>query len=142
VLKQLIYASHATCPMREDDLLSLMAGARDRNRQNNVTGMLVYKDSLFLQAMEGEDGDLEPTWARIQADPRHENLVIIRHLPIGCRDFPDWSMGFVNMSNRDLTTVPGYSRFMEADFSLEGLRAKPGLALDFLLDMKYLELDV
>jgi len=141
MLKQLIYASHAVRPLADEDLLGILQGARERNARHQITGMLVYRDAVFLQVLEGEDGELDRIWAVIQADPRHENIVVIRDAEVSARDFPDWSMGFSNLSHRDLSSVPGYSKLLEEDFSPEGLRAKPGLAVDFLLDMKYFELE-
>lgn len=137
MLKQLIYASQATRSMSDDDLLKILRVSRERNQLHRITGMLVYRDAIFLQALEGEDSELEPIWASIKADSRHWNIVEMRYVPVTKRDFSDWSMAFVNMSERDLDSIPGYSAFLAEDFSPEGLRAKPGLARDFLLDMKY-----
>lgn len=123
--------------MSDQELLDLLQVTRERNRRRHITGMLVYRDSIFLQAFEGEEEELEATWASIQADRRHTNIVEIRCVPIAERDFPDFSMGFMNLSQQDLSQIPGYTPFMEEGFSPEALSAKPGQALDFLLDMKY-----
>ena len=140
MLKQLIYASRATRPLSDEDLLRILRGAHERNQPRHITGILVYRNAVFLQVLEGEDSDLEAIWAIIQADARHDNIVVIRDAPVQERDFADWSMGFVNLSHKDLSTIPGYSTFLEEDFSPEGLGTKQGLALAFLLDMKYCEL--
>jgi len=137
MLKQLIYASQATRPMSDDDLLKILRVSWERNQAHRITGMLVYRDGIFLQALEGEDRELEPIWASIKADSRHWNIVEMRYVPVSKRDFPDWSMAFVNMSGTDFDLTPGYCAFLEEDFSPDRLRAKPGLARDFLLDMKY-----
>ncbi len=47
-------------------------------------------------------------------------------------------MGFLNLAHKDLSKIPGYTPFMEEGFSHEALCAKPGQALDSLLDIKYL----
>ncbi len=137
MLKQLIYASQSVHPMSDQELLGLLQKARERNRRRNITGMLVYRDSIFLQALEGEEENVEATWAGIQADKRHHNIVEIRYVAIAERDFPDFSMGFMNLSHQDLSHISGYTPFMEEGFSPKTLTAKPGQALDFLLDMKY-----
>jgi len=136
MLKQLIYISQETAPLSDQDLLDLLRVSRQRNQQNNLTGMLVYRNSIFLQVIEGEEDDLEPVWASIQADRRHTNIVLIWFVPIAARDFPDWSMGFKNLSGQDFSQQPGYTPFMEEDFPVESLSAKPGRALDFLLTLK------
>lgn len=139
MLTQLIYASRAVRPMSEQDLMDLLRQSRDRNRRQRITGMLAYKNLTFLQALEGEAQDVEQVWTAIQADPRHENIILVRSVPITERDFPDWSMGFVNTSPKDLSSVPGYSHFLDLDFSPDGLAAKPGQAREFLLAVKYAE---
>jgi hypothetical protein len=139
MLIQLIYASRAVRSMSEQDLISLLQQARDRNRRQRITGMLVYKDSTFPQALEGEAQDVEQIWTAIQADPRHESIVLVRSVEITERDFPDWSMGLMNTSPKDLSSIPGYSHFLDLDFSPNGLSAKPGQAREFLLAVKYTE---
>ena len=136
MLMQLIYASQETRPMSEEDLVRILQGARDKNQQYHVTGMLVYKNGIFLQILEGQDDALETIWEIIQADSRHDNIVEIRNRPIKERDFSDWAMGFTNLSGRDFSSIPGYSHFLDSDFSLENLHTKPGFALDFLLSAK------
>lgn len=126
--------------MSEENLLELLRVSRERNLRCRITGMLVYRQDVFLQVLEGDEGELGPVWDSIQADPRHGNVVLIRFVPVAARDFSSWSMGFVNLSSADLASIPGYSRFLEESFSPEGLAVKPGAALDFLLDIKYCSL--
>jgi hypothetical protein len=137
---QLIYASQAVKPMSAKELLEILQASRENNQRQHITGKLVYKDSIFLQVLEGEESDLETVWANIKEDPRHHNIVEISYKPIEERDFTEWAMGFVNMSGVDLASMPGYTRFLENDFSPDTLCAKPCRALSFLLDLKYCEL--
>jgi hypothetical protein len=139
MLTQLIYASRAVRPMSEQDLMDLLRQSRDRNRRQRITGMLAYKNLTFLQALEGEAQDIEPVWGDIQTDPRHENIILLRYEPMAERDFPEWSMGFLNASRQDMASIPGYSDFLGPDFSPDGLAAKPGQAREFLLGVKYTE---
>lgn len=140
MLMQLIYASQAVHPMSDGELLEILQASRERNSQHNITGKLVYRNGVFLQVIEGEDSDLEPIWTSIKADPRHHNIVEIYYKPILERDFTEWAMGFANISGVDLTSVPGYTTFMEDDFFQGILCVKPGQALNFLLDLKYCNL--
>lgn len=139
MLIQLIYASRAVRPMSEQDLINLLQQSRDRNRRRQITGMLVYKDLTFLQALEGKAQDVEPVWNDIQSDPRHETIILLRFERVAERDFPDWSMGFLNASRQEAIQIPGYSDFLGPDFSPDGLSAKPGQAREFLLGVKYAE---
>lgn len=140
MLRQLIYVSQAVRLQSDEELLELLKASRERNLKAHITGFLVYRQGVFLQALEGEEKVLAAVWEKIQADRRHENIILIRDAPIGERDFDEWSMGFLNIAHLDLSRIPGYCAFLENDFSPEALHAKPGMALDFLLDLKYCDL--
>ena len=53
MLLQLVYLSTATRPMTPADLESLLAVSRARNAADSLTGMLLYADRQFMQALEG-----------------------------------------------------------------------------------------
>lgn len=136
MLVQLIYASTATQPFSDEDLANLLWKAREKNRHNGITGMLVYRDSTFLQVLEGEEPAIDAVWDIIAADSRHDNLVVIRRAPLEAREFPDWSMGFCHAAEMDWSPLPGYNGLFDTDFSPAALVVKPGQARSLLLSMK------
>ncbi len=74
----LIYISSATRVMTEIDLLDLLHEARDRNKRQNVTGMLLFKDRSFLQVLEGEASDVDEIYGSITRDERNAGNYLIR----------------------------------------------------------------
>ena len=94
----LIYKSKETREFSPSDLKALLIGARMRNREVGVTGILIYSDGWFLQVLEGEHTAVEAIFSRIERDPRHENIVVVnRAAPVGKRRmFGDWSMAFAD----------------------------------------------
>lgn len=126
--------------MSDDDLLRILNGARKHNSQNQITGFLVYRNGIFLQVLEGEERELNVVWEIILADSRHDNILELSCKSIAEREFADWAMGFVNMSQQDLSHIAGYSEFMNENFKFEEWIAKPGEALELLLDIKHCEL--
>lgn len=140
MLKQLIYVSQAIEAFSDDDLLALLQVARDNNQTNHITGMLVYRKGVILQVLEGENDSLAALWSRIKTDSRHHNIFEIYYRSVEERDFSEWSMAFVNMSQHDLSTVSGYTHFLEEDFSLEKFHVKTGLVRNFILNMKNCDL--
>lgn len=94
----LIYTSRQAQPFPPADLKKLLMNARLRNREVAVTGMLVYHDGMFLQALEGEEADVLGIYARIGKDPRHHELQVLhRNSSLGKRRmFGEWSMGFAD----------------------------------------------
>lgn len=118
MLFHVIYASTATAPMSEDELLRLLDHSRARNQKLRVTGMLLYKDEKFLQVLEGEEANVMKLYRDVQADERHDNVDLLRAEYIQHRDFPDWTMGFKNIDKLDPST-PGFTRLLEHDFRAE-----------------------
>ena len=88
---QLIYVSTARGP-ESIDLDDILVKSRRNNRRDGITGLLHRKGRRFLQALEGEPGQVEAAYARIAADPRHFALVVLSRRTVDGREFGEWSM--------------------------------------------------
>ncbi len=132
MLVQVIYASRAVSPFSDRDLVALLQKSRNRNQRHGITGMLVYREPTFIQVLEGEASELEPIWRDIAADPRHENILELRFGPVEARSCAEWSMGFFNASWNGCAALPGYTRFMDLDFTPEGLAMEAERAMEFM----------
>jgi hypothetical protein len=109
---QIIYASAATVPFDDDALLKLLETARTNNAKLGITGMLLYHNGSFLQAIEGDADAVDELYDRIVNDPRHGHERMIFYGQEPARSFGDWSMGFSRIDETD--DVPeGFSRFIE-----------------------------
>lgn len=109
-MKRLIYCSQATTDFGPDDLVELLADARARNTEAGLTGMLLYCSQSFLQMLEGDQAELEPTYSRIGADRRHMNLRLLLNVDTSARLFPDWTMGFEHVDDEELAEeVEGFT---------------------------------
>jgi hypothetical protein len=106
---RIVYVSRAVSRFSDDDLVALLHLARLKNKGAGVTGMLVYSDDHFLQAIEGEPVSVITTFERISADPRHANLTTLQRGFYADQLFANWAMGFhsdqkssghVSVSNR------------------------------------------
>ncbi len=71
---------------------AILAIARTRNRQNKLTGLLVYDGRRFMQYLEGDEITVRETFARIKSDPRHFAIVTLRETFAEGRQFSDWDM--------------------------------------------------
>lgn len=119
MLCHLVYVSIATSPLRDQDLANLLQQARQRNARHRITGMLLYKNRRFMQLLEGEEEDVKLIYDSICRDPRHANLELLWHRYIQFRDFPDWTMGFRNVDEMDVSSLPGYTPFLDRDLRYE-----------------------
>jgi hypothetical protein len=109
---QLVYVSTATAPLSEVSLRALLAFARTRNAARGVTGMLLYQSGVFLQVLEGDRATVEATFAKIELDRRHRDVVTLWHGDIESRNFGDWSMGFVDVGAAAMA-LPGFRADMD-----------------------------
>jgi len=93
-LRQIVYVSSALAKLDKDELEDLVAQSRKRNDAVNVTGLLVYSDGNFMQAIEGGHDEVEQLYNRIADDPRHRDLMVIVDHSVEDRSFPSWRMAY------------------------------------------------
>ncbi|TWR26219.1 BLUF domain-containing protein [Mucilaginibacter achroorhodeus] len=112
MLHYLIYMSHATHPMSDNNLDEILATAVKNNIEKDITGMLVFIDEQsafsdhgrFIQVLEGSEETVKDIYKTISKDDRHNQITELFSYPIKQRNFPDWSMGFKRVS--DASSVP------------------------------------
>lgn len=102
---QVLYHSRATQLPSEADLLALLDEARRYNARYQITGLLLCCDGRYVQVLEGAQADVQPLYARIRHDPRHEEVVTVSEGPHPQRRFADWSMAFGRATAPDVDRV-------------------------------------
>lgn len=128
----LIYVSIASDAFRENELLEILRVSREKNTGDGITGILLYKNRKFMQLLEGPEKAVCETYARIQLDPRHRDVTVLRQGETPERDYDDWSMGFQNLEDESVRDTPGYSSFLDADFSVFDFASDPSRAHQLL----------
>jgi hypothetical protein len=130
---QVSYVSQTTEPMSSRDLLNLLLECREKNKRRGVTGMLLYGNGTFLQAIEGDDDVIDELVAKITDDSRHDKIQMLHRRPIEAREYAEWSMGFEFVAEEDLRDVEGLTNFVPDDFTFEYLAGHEGI-VDKLLE--------
>lgn len=125
----LVYVSHAIRPMSDTELLELLFISRRYNQINHITGMLLYADGLFIQALEGDYDRVQTLFARIIRDSRHRQVSKLSEEPISQRSFADWSMGFVHVEYDAFKTITGFSDYLQQPYPLDVFIQQPSLAV-------------
>jgi len=97
-LTSLTYTSLAALDLSSADLEDIHRSARELNALDNITGLLVFNGTHFLQIVEGGHDDLQALVERLRRDPRHSGLEIRDEHKISHRSFPDWSMELVRVN--------------------------------------------
>lgn len=99
-LHRLVYVSDAVGAAGAN-LMSVVdiLGVSDRNnRRDHLSGVLLFHNGRFLQAIEGARSDLDRLMARLGRDTRHRNIRILSDRPIAERAFSGWTMGQVEVT--------------------------------------------
>lgn len=122
----LVYVSAAVTWFSNAELHALLDSCRAHNAQAGITGMLLYKDGNFMQALEGEELAVRALHARIVGDLRHRGLVVIDSGPAAHRQFADWRMGFADLTAAPDGLPPGYSRFLDQPLTEQAFAQAPG----------------
>lgn len=126
MLVRLLYASRAvgTTPAAVDGICT---SARQHNADHGVTGVLVYGGGVFMQALEGGRQIISDLYGVIQRDPRHKDVVLLHYEEITERRFGGWTMGLVDTSRINPSTLLKYSE--QAELNPYAVSGKVSLAL-------------
>jgi hypothetical protein len=88
------YISKATQDMGVLALMRLTDQASQLNQQLDLSGVLFYENQHFGQILEGPRIEAMKIWEKIQRDPRHQQVRLLKMEEIKERSFPAWSMRF------------------------------------------------
>lgn len=114
MLIRVLYISSIGEGVSASEIDRLVASARRRNRQLDVTGALLVCDGRFAQVLEGQEILVEELMRKIALDRRHHDVLVRERRSIARRLFADWDLAFIDESRceqwflalRDGTLVP------------------------------------
>jgi hypothetical protein len=135
----LIYISKATELMAQHQLMCILEQSRRNNTANDITGMLIYMESRFInklegrfmQLLEGDESDVRMIYDRILVDERNDQILLLNTGYYESRSFPGWSMGFRAMNEGTHQNSPGFFE-LDDQFLLHDLLQRPLLPLGYL----------
>lgn len=101
LLRQVVYVSRMTSPIRAHDERQIVAISRRKNERHGITGLLACSEQHCIQVLEGFGQPLHDTFAKISADSRHKVRILIDR-EVESRLYGSWSMAYVyNLDLRD-----------------------------------------
>jgi hypothetical protein len=129
----IVYTSKATSDAivnaANDEIDLILESARRRNPQVNVGGALLVTEGRFVQVLEGEQADVQSTFDRISADPRHCDIEVLCAQVASNRRFTEWSMAFVG------DTPALRQRYADAPLASLARQNSGDSLLDFMLEI-------
>lgn len=94
-MQQLVYISTSRALAMDDLLLDpILTVSRRNNEAAGISGLLLAGGRRFLQALEGPEDDVQATYARIKADPRHFAFVELANRRVDAPEFGSWAMAY------------------------------------------------
>ena len=88
-----VYRSRSTIyPDNTTELDCIFEQAARNNRRRKLTGCLAHPDGHFVQVLEGEAQTVDALLARLAADTRHTDMVVLGRWATPARIFPNWAM--------------------------------------------------
>ncbi|WP_345949302.1 BLUF domain-containing protein [Mucilaginibacter sp. PAMB04274] len=138
MIYNIVYVSKALHAMAIEDLNILLDQSRSRNKNDGITGMLLYIEGQepgklagrFMQVIEGDESDVVSLFNKIKTDARHEKVTTLHEGRLNKRNFKTWSMGFKTLS-LDMLRKAGYLNF-EASFVSNTRPSNFNVALHYL----------
>ena len=110
-LVSLTYTSAATRLMSVVELVELIEQIRPKNERLGVTGLLLYSGGNVIQTIEGTPEVGDDVFDAIQGDPRHDDVRVVERREVEGRAFGTWSMGFRNVSAREVDQLQDFGAF-------------------------------
>ena len=132
----LVYASSASRDLDEVDFGQLLSAARTSNERNGITGLLLFNDGNFMQAVEGPDEAVNALFDRIRRDSRHHGVLLLLKEQIAERRFPNWSMSMKKVDQLNEAQRAQINPFLTDRFTAEKYRKDPTSAIKLLLTFR------
>jgi hypothetical protein len=102
MLSQLVYVSDRKKNCNEEEIQKILASCKKNNPPLDITGILLYSDTKFIQLVEGEYKAIIDLYDKIKTDPRHDQCRLISLGPIKQKAFPSWHMGVRKISDNEV----------------------------------------
>jgi len=102
MLSQLVYVSNRKPNCTPAEIEKILTSCKKNNPALNITGVLLYSDTKFIQLVEGEAKVITELYDKIKKDTRHTNPMMISYNPIKEKSFPSWHMGTKDISKSDV----------------------------------------
>ncbi len=83
----------------EREVAEIVDAARSHNEKMGITGALAATQDHFAQLLEGPSAALDELMEKIERDPRHTEITVLRVDAIWRRRLAGWSMAYAGTSS-------------------------------------------
>lgn len=138
-LKRIKYVSAFVYDFTAEELEALVAQAAKKNEELGITGFLAASGQLFFQIIEGPVEAVDGLFARIEEDPRHTNVMVLRESHnVRDRLFPDWSMRLLDLSEASVMAMAPLKEILQTIFMQRQSIDRLTLALEQAVSQEFI----
>jgi hypothetical protein len=127
MLVRCLYVSRATTPLNANVLDGILEQSRMKNPTVGITGLLCFRDDIFVQVLEGGREAVSELFNAIVGDTRHKDVRLLAFEEIEERRFNNWGMGKVNIDTINPGLLLKYSE--KAELNPYNISGKATMAL-------------
>lgn len=130
ILVSMTYVSRAAKEMSAKEISEILQQAQYNNAANAITGMLVFKDNIFLQTIEGSRARINRLLHSLMTDQRHYDLQVLETRELTHREWSRWSMNYVSPTQENTAIYLKYSTTSDFNPYLLSFESVRGLMND------------
>ncbi len=97
----------------QSDLAAITREAIAHNSAQEITGILLHHNQVFVQVLEGSTEALETLMNKLRKDRRHRNIEVLLDGRIRGREFSDWSMRSFDLNDELSLSLPILQRLAD-----------------------------
>ena len=110
MLKTICYTSTIKPSLSLLEFEALFSETQTKNDSNNITGVLVKKDNLFFQIIEGHPEVIDTLFMQIKKDTRHSKISELLNTSISQLSFNAFETGYTVIE--DIDTLYGLQLYV------------------------------
>ncbi|MEH6759071.1 MAG: BLUF domain-containing protein [Parasphingorhabdus sp.] len=114
LITSISYISTARSDLETSDFQIILDSANHRNAELGLTGLLAFNGLNFMQILEGPRDNVNCCIRSIEADKRHDGMVIFDRREAQHREFPDWKMAGILLSAEGSDTKLGIDELLSS----------------------------
>ncbi len=127
----LCYICSEKVNLKEENLIEMLSSSRKFNKDNNITGLLLYFEGHLVEFMEGDKEVIKEHFKKVSINSKYKSVFKITESNTEKRKFTNWTMSFPSLNKNKLSKIVGYRPFEKeivlSDFSTDDNH--PGLVL-------------
>jgi len=116
LITSISYISTARSDLATSDFQDILDSANHRNAKLGLTGLLAFNGLNFMQILEGARDNVNCCIRLIEGDKRHDGMVIFDRRDGQHREFPDWKMAGILLSQDVSDTEPNMDEFLSSEW--------------------------